>query len=43
VTLYIPLAGALVGLAVFLRRRSTEKRRDAARSPRGGAGGSSGS
>jgi len=29
VTLYIPLASALVGLAVYLRRRSTERRRDA--------------
>jgi hypothetical protein len=29
VTLYIPLAGALVGLAVYLRRRSTERRGDA--------------
>lgn len=28
VTLYIPLAGALVGAAVFFRRRSTEHRRD---------------
>lgn len=26
---YIPIAAALVGLAVFLRRRSTERRRDA--------------
>jgi len=29
VTIYIPLASALVGLAVYLRRRSTERRRDA--------------
>lgn len=29
VTLYIPLAATLVGAAVFLRRRSTERRRDA--------------
>lgn len=29
VSFYIPLAGAFLGLAVFLRRRSTERRRDA--------------
>lgn len=29
VTLYVPTAVALLGLAVFLRRRSTEKRKDA--------------
>jgi hypothetical protein len=29
VAVYIPLAAALVGLAVFLRRRSTERRGDA--------------
>ena len=29
VSLYIPLAGAFIGLAVFLRRRSTERRSDA--------------
>ncbi len=29
VTLYVPAAAALLGLAVFLRRRSTEKRKDA--------------
>jgi hypothetical protein len=29
VSFYIPLAGVFVGLAVFLRRRSTERRRDA--------------
>ena len=29
VTAYIPIAAALVGLAVLLRRRATEKRRDA--------------
>ena len=34
VTLYIPLAAALVGSAVFLRRRSTERRRDAAQRTR---------
>ncbi|HEU4410086.1 MAG TPA: GldG family protein [Polyangiaceae bacterium] len=37
VTLYIPAAAALVGLAVYLRRRSTEGR--AARAAPGGGGG----